>query len=53
VKVRVSSLSEKEWLYHDLRLVEHHLFYTDTAKTLREVSIEAQMRKIKEFAKFN
>jgi len=53
VKERVPSLSEKEWFYHELRLVEVHQFYTNTAKMLREVSIEAQIQKIKEFAKFN
>jgi hypothetical protein len=53
VKERVSSLTEKEWFYHDLRFVEQHHFYTDTAKTLREVSIETQVQKIKDFAKFN
>jgi adenylate cyclase len=53
VKERVPSLSEKEWLYHDLRLVEHYLFLTGTAKTLREVSAEVQMQKIKDYAKFD
>jgi class 3 adenylate cyclase len=53
VKERVSSLTEKEWFYHDLRFVEQHHFYTNTAKTLREISIEEQVQKIKEFAKFN
>ena len=53
VRERISSLTEKEWFYHDLRFVEQHHFYTNTAKTLREVSIEEQVQKIKEFAKFN
>jgi class 3 adenylate cyclase len=53
VRERISSLTEKEWFYHDLRFVEQHHFYTNTAKTLREVSIEEQVQKIKDFAKFN
>jgi adenylate cyclase len=53
VKERVPSLTEKEWFYHELRSVEQHQFYTNAAKMLREVSIEAQIQKIKEFAKFN
>jgi hypothetical protein len=53
VRERINSLTEKEWFYHDLRFVEQHHFYTNTAKTLREVSIEEQVQKIKEFAKFN
>jgi class 3 adenylate cyclase len=53
VKERVPSLSEKEWFYHELRLVERFKFYTATANMLREVSNEEQLRKIKDVAKLN
>jgi len=53
VKERVASLTEKEWFYHELRIVEKFKFCTNTAKMLTEVSIEEQVLKIKEFAKLN
>ena len=53
VKERVTSLSEKEWFYHELRLIERFKFYTNTAKMLQEVSAVEQAQKIKEFAKLS
>lgn len=53
IRERISSLSEKEWFYHELRMVEQFKFYTDTANKLREVTREDQLLKIKEVAKLN
>lgn len=53
LKERISSLSEKEWFYHELRAMEHFKFFTKTARMLQEVSSEEQIRKIKDFAKLN
>jgi len=53
IKERIASLSEKEWFYHELRIIEHFKFFTNTAKMLQEVSSNEQISKIKDFAKLN
>ncbi|MDP4207201.1 MAG: adenylate/guanylate cyclase domain-containing protein [Bacteroidota bacterium] len=51
-KIRDLSVHLHDWLNKELSLIEKFQFHTNTAKSLREVSVEKQVQKIRDFAKF-
>ncbi len=50
VKVNVGVINEKEWFISQIRFLEKFTFNTQTAKMLREIPAEEQIRVIKEYA---
>lgn len=45
--------SEEEWFNNQIKMLEEHEFYTETARKLREISKEEQIANIKEHLKNN
>jgi hypothetical protein len=53
VKERTPNISEGEWFMQQQKLLEQFTFYTNTAKLLREVSVQEQIQKLRENGKLN
>ncbi len=53
MKLMVCVINEKEWFISQLRFLEKFTFSTQTAKLLREIPVNDQIRKIKEYAKLD
>ncbi len=52
VKERTPNISEEEWFNQQQKFLEQYVFYTNTAKLLREVSAQEQIQKLREKGKF-
>ncbi len=42
--------NKKDWNLMQIKLLENHVFYTETAKKLQEISLEQQIENIKQFS---
>lgn len=51
VKLNNGIRSEEDWFSNQIKMLENHEFYTETARKLREVSREEQIIRIKEYLK--